>query len=288
MGKGHKHRKPQPGSASTPPQSAAKATVPPSTVPLGAQSPTARRIALQFAALLGLSAALGFTFNAANPIGVRFGKVAAASAPAASLTNFALASTTGVVATAPQPTPPAPQTTAQSPQPIQPPIPRPPIPRLPTAAVTHVHTPPVTVPSVRPPTNAAPLAVAPPAQTNLNPAPIHWREAKPLVAAGHAVLVDVRARPNYDAGHIPDAVSLPETSSSAEFAAFLKLLPANLTLIVYCSSTSCSQSLRVANRLVAEFHHPSVKYMTGGYMEYQQEELAGSQQPANPQQPADR
>src|SRR6185369_8011687 len=68
-----------------------------------------------------------------------------------------------------------------------------------------------------------------------NPVPIHWREAKPLAAAGQAVLVDVRPKPMYDAGHIPDAVSLPETSSSAEFAAFLKLLPTNTTLIVYCS-----------------------------------------------------
>jgi len=139
-----------------------------------------------------------------------------------------------------------------------------------------------------PATNPAPVAVAPPAQTNLNPAPIHWREAKPLVAAGSALLVDVRVRPVYDAGHIPDAISLPETSSSAEIAALLNLVTTNLTLIVYCSSTSCSQSLRVANRLVAEFHHPSVKYMTGGYLEYQQEELAQSQPSGNPPQPADR
>jgi rhodanese-related sulfurtransferase len=241
-------------------------------------------MALQFAALFGLSAALGFTFNAANPIGVRFGKVATATAPATSLTNFALTSTTALAATAPSP-----QTAIHTaPQPVQPPIPKPPIPQLPTAGVTHVHSPTVSVPSVRPATNPAPVAVVPAVQTNLNPAPIHWREAKPLVAAGQGLLVDVRARPMYDAGHIPDAVSVPETSSSAEIAAFLKLLPTNMTLIVYCSSTSCSQSLRVANRLVAEFHHPSVKYMTGGYMEYQQEELARSQQPANPQQPADR
>ena len=123
----------------------------------------------------------------------------------------------------------------------------------------------------------AAAAVAP-----TNPAPIHWRDAKPLAAAKEAVLVDVRARPMYDAGHIPNAVSLPETSSSAEFAAFLKLLPTNMTVIVYCASTSCSQSKRVADRLVTEFHFAPVKYMTGGYQEYQQEELA------KPQPAADR
>jgi rhodanese-related sulfurtransferase len=121
------------------------------------------------------------------------------------------------------------------------------------------------------------LAVAPPAQTNLNPAPIHWREAKALVAAGQALLVDVRLPAVYDAGHIPDAISLPEASSAEVINAFLKKVPTNMTLIVYCSSTSCSQSKRVADRLVGMHQWASVKYMTGGYQEYQQEELARGQ-----------
>jgi rhodanese-related sulfurtransferase len=94
-----------------------------------------------------------------------------------------------------------------------------------------------------------------------------------LVDAGQAVLVDVRAKPMYDAGHIPGAISLPETSSPEEFTAFLNQYPTN-TLILYCSSTSCSQSARVAGRLVTQFQRPSVKYMTGGYMEYQQLQAA--------------
>ena len=121
--------------------------------------------------------------------------------------------------------------------------------------------------------------VAPtPASTEQNPSPIHWNEAKPLVDAGMAVLVDVRAKPMYDAGHIPGAISLPETSSPDEFAAFLNQHPTNTTLILYCSSTSCSQSARVAGRLVTQHQRPSVKYMTGGYMEYQQ--LQAAQPPA--------
>ncbi|HEX5219929.1 MAG TPA: rhodanese-like domain-containing protein [Verrucomicrobiae bacterium] len=113
-----------------------------------------------------------------------------------------------------------------------------------------------------------------------NPAAIHWADAKPLVASGQAVLVDVRHKAMYDAGHIPGALSLPETSTPEEFTAFLNQHPTNLTLIVYCSSTSCSQSARVAGRLVTQYQRPSVKYMTGGYMEYQQAELANK--PAQP------
>jgi len=267
MGKGHKkNRKPQPGSASTQMQPAARHIAPLSSTP--ASAALARRIVWQLAALLALSAALGFTFNAANPIGVRFGQSKVAAAPLTSPTNFTLTSTASVAVTAPQPIPPPRTAPPTTPQPIQRPTPQPPLPQLRTAAVTHVHT---------PATNPVPLAVAPPGQTNLNPAPIHWREAKPLAAAGSALLVDVRLAAAYDAGHIPDAISLPESSSVEVFKAFLKQVPTNLTLIVYCSSTSCSQSLRVANRLVTEFHCASVKYMTGGYQEYQQEELARSQ-----------
>jgi len=94
------------------------------------------------------------------------------------------------------------------------------------------------------------------------------------------VLVDVRPRPSFDAGHIPGATSLPEASPPDEFKSFLSRQPTNITVITYCSSTSCSQSARVANRLVGEFHWPSVRYMTGGYLEYQQAEIIKPPQPA--------
>ena len=100
--------------------------------------------------------------------------------------------------------------------------------------------------------------------------------------SGQGILVDVRHKAMYDAGHIPGAISLPETSTPEEFTAFLNQQPTNLTLIVYCSSTSCSQSARVAGRLATQYQRPSVKYMTGGYMEYQQAELANK--PTQPTQ----
>ena len=273
MGKGRKNRKPQSTSTPAPAQ-----TVSPRASPISASAPArvpiTRKIALQFAAILALGTALGFIFNAANPIGVRF----ADSSSGAELrtrpaTNFNLLSTSSIAA---KTTTPASQP-AGTPSPFAQPSPAslPPV-KIPLT-LTAAYTPPSIVISNLPslPTQAA-AAVAP-----TNPAPIHWRDAKPLAAAGHAVLVDVRPRPIYDAGHIPDAVSLPETSSPAEYAAFLKLVPTNTTLIVYCASTSCSQSKRVADRLVTEFHFAPVRYMTGGYQEYQQEELAKPQPPTD-------
>lgn len=286
MGKRHNRRKPHPASAPVPVSSAGNTSTRPPSGSFPTPASAVRRIGLQFAALLSLSAVLGFTFNAANPIGVRFGKATVTAPPATSLTNFALSSSASLVAAAATV---APEPAAlPTPQPTQRPIPRPPSPQLPTTAVTHVSVPTVAPPPARPATNPVPLAVASTAQTNLNPAPIHWREAKLLVASGQALLVDVRPAPVYDAGHIPDAISLPESSSAEIVNAFLKQVPTNLTLIVYCSSTSCSQSKRVADRLVGMHKWASVKYMTGGYLEYQQEELAKRQEPANPQPPAVR
>jgi rhodanese-related sulfurtransferase len=273
MGKGRKNRKPQSSPAPAPAHAVSPAASPISAAAAG-RVPLARRIALPFAAVLVLSTALGFVFNAANPIGVRFDKASSvAELRTGPATNFNLLSTSSVAAKTPQPSFESALPPLSLAQPSPTTLPPVKIPLTLTAAYTP---PPIVISNLPPLPNQTAAAVAP-----TNPAPIHWREAKPLAAAGHAVLVDVRPTPIYDAGHIPDAVSLPETSSPAEYAAFLKLLPTNTTLIVYCASTSCSQSKRVASRLVAEFHYAPVKYMTGGYQEYQQEELAKPQTTAD-------
>src|SRR6266576_61632 len=98
MGKGRKNRKPQ--STSTPaPAPAVSPTASPISASAPARVPITRKIALQFAAILALGTALGFIFNAANPIGVRF----ADSSPGAELrtrpaTNFNLLSTSSIAA----------------------------------------------------------------------------------------------------------------------------------------------------------------------------------------------
>ncbi len=302
MGKHRKSQKSQPANRPPPAPAArgVKASLAMFVVPA---TGLARRILWQCVAIAALSAVLGLAFNTANPIGVRFNKAAPALGTDATPTNFNLALTSSVVVVRPASaatTDPAPvplvseagnvvPATAVTAPPMLPPIPRPVLPP-PPPAMAHVHTPPIpaTVPSQSPHVSVMPLPSLPPGDTvspsasaltlaHLNPAPIHWREAKPLVAAGQAVLVDVRARPAYDAGHIPGALSLPESSSPEEFAAFVQQHPTNLTLIVYCSSTSCSQSQRMAARLVQTYGYPSVKFMTGGYLEYQQEELVNRQ-----------
>src|SRR5688572_12554877 len=55
MSKGRKHRKPQSGSAPTPTQSGATISAPPPSALVATRSSLARRIGLQFAAILSLS-----------------------------------------------------------------------------------------------------------------------------------------------------------------------------------------------------------------------------------------
>lgn len=246
MSKHHKHSESPPGSGSR-----------------ASGGVFSRRVLLQLLAIVGLSCALGFTFNAASPVGVRFGEPTAAPiAPKATTEATPIPATsvrTNLIAAPPLPPVPV-KVVATTPQPP---------PSAPKPVVT-----PLVVPVSPPQTITNPVVAATPPPAQPNPAPIHWPEAKVMVAEGRAVLVDVRHKAMFDAGHIPGATSLPESSPPQEFAAFLNQQPTNLTVIVYCSSTSCSQSARVSARLVNEFHWPSVRYMTGGYLEYQQAELA--------------
>ena len=245
-----------------------------SSSPLASRSDSRmRRMIWQLVGLLSASVVLGFAFNLSSPVGIQFN-----DANSASLSSIE-------VRTEPSPASPTvlPPLSQSAENPavkqivVSPPQPAPTVEKqIATRQLTPAS-------PVAPPVAAPPVAVSPPpAGATQNPAAIHWAEAKPLAASGQAVLVDVRHKSMYDAGHIPGAISLPEASTPEEFTAFLNQHPTNLTLIVYCSSTSCSQSARVAGRLVTQYQRPSVKYMTGGYMEYQQMELANKPAQATP------
>ena len=270
-----KHRK---TSVAASPLSQVQSTAPPSP----RTDSRTRRVICQLVGLLGASVVLGFAFNSSSPVGIRFNEADSDSLSSTGLkteSSPAPAVPTNRVANLPLPLHPAERSVKQIV------VPPPPTPAVDKQTTTRQLTPaspiaaPVAPPAATPPTvSAAPIASG----AVQNPVATHWAEAKPLVASGQAVLVDVRHKSMYDAGHIPGAISLPETSTPEEFTAFLNQYPTNLTIIVYCSSTSCSQSARVAGRLVTQYQRPSVKYMTGGYMEYQQAELASKPPTSTP------
>ena len=61
-------------------------------------------------------------------------------------------------------------------------------------------------------------------------------EARALVRAGRALIVDARPREDFDLGHIPGARSLPYSFVTPPNAADLAPLRSHAQLIVYCDS----------------------------------------------------
>lgn len=225
----------------------------------------------QLAAILGLSTVLGFAFNSANPVGVQFALATESASADAPVKAKAVATDSAVVTPVQAATPvtPVPPVTG---------IQTPSVPVVTQVAVPSAPAPvPVTIPATNPPAKAVATTVTTPPPPAPTPIPTHWKEVKPLLAVSNIVLVDVRPKGAYDAGHIPGAISLPEASTPDEFDAFVKQYPTNTPLICYCSSTSCSVSFRVAKKMMQQYNYSSVKYMTGGYLEYQKEELAPPQ-----------
>jgi len=82
---------------------------------------------------------------------------------------------------------------------------------------------------------------------------------------GDVVLVDVRSRAAFDAGHVPGAVSLPHAELDAGAAA---ALPDGL-VVVYCWGPGCNAAQHGALRLAR--HGRRVKEMLGGFEYYVRE-----------------
>jgi rhodanese-related sulfurtransferase len=109
-----------------------------------------------------------------------------------------------------------------------------------------------------------------------NFSPVSWPILKPMVAEGKVLLVDARPAPNFNAGHIPGAVSLPSTSPAEELALFRERFGTDRQVAVYCVNTSCGLSKDLARRLIGEQGFKSVWLMPGGYQEWMAVEVSQS------------
>ena len=209
-----------------------------------------RRITAQVLGILGMGTLLGLAFNASNPVGIRFTETVAPEAASPGLPKSPVQTVTsnGLIAKIePVSTPPIRPVVVTPGQGIPAQVDS----GAKSAAVAG--------------TSSAPVVVASPQ----NPSATTWAKTEPLALAGACVLVDARSSAAYDAGHIPGAISLPQTSTDDEVKGFVAKHATNTHLVVYCSSTSCSLSYKLAARLVNDFKFQNVEYMTGGYMEWQ-------------------
>ena len=75
---------------------------------------------------------------------------------------------------------------------------------------------------------------------------------KKFYDAGAALVVDAREPPEYEAGHIPGALSLPFEHVAAEPELLGAVAGETRPIIVYCGDADCDLSHHLATHLVAE------------------------------------
>jgi rhodanese-related sulfurtransferase len=200
-----------------------------------------RNTPIQMLLILGLACVLGVMFNNANPLGLREGQRAYALPKKRE-------SATGMHSNA------VPRVT-KSPTPTN-------MPNASTTAVSAIAQP------------EAPKGGAP------NPPPpqfvsVTWPQAKEQLADCRTVLVDARMPSFFEAGHIPNAISVPASSAPEELEKFKTQYPPPATpLIIYCNAEHCHLSHALATILTAQYGYTNIKVMSGGYTEYLRAETA--------------
>lgn len=88
--------------------------------------------------------------------------------------------------------------------------------------------------------------------------PVSADELAEILADGSAVVVDVRATEEFDRGHIPGSISLPQN----RIRELLDTMPADRKIIAYCQGPYCLASPRAAAELADA--HREVAVVTGG------------------------
>jgi rhodanese-related sulfurtransferase len=78
---------------------------------------------------------------------------------------------------------------------------------------------------------------------------VRLAEAERLWRQGDTLFVDVRSASDFEFGHIPGALHLPEPEIEEKLPALRPRLERARTIIVYCKSVDCGKSLWTAIRL---------------------------------------
>ncbi len=207
---------------------------------------------LQMLLVFGLAGVLGLVFNNASPLGLReperqISFTNQGALDARSLSNLTLVTTSGSNISV--------DGSSITPQPPE---------RVTANALARTNP----LPSPAPLTNAS--TAAPPASA---PASgfrnVTWPQAKAQLADGRTLLVDARLANSFQAGHIPNAISLPILSTPGDIAYFRSQHPPPATpLIIYCGSESCHLSDALATILNSQHGYTNISIMPGGFNEY--------------------
>lgn len=96
-------------------------------------------------------------------------------------------------------------------------------------------------------------------------------EFRTLVDEKKAVILDARASPFYDQGHVPGALNLARDNFARDYRKLAARLKPdrNRLIVVYCSGGECHDSKLVASALLS-LGFSDVKVFTGGWQQWSQ------------------
>lgn len=101
---------------------------------------------------------------------------------------------------------------------------------------------------------------------------VTWSEARPRVEAGEWTLVDAREEEQFNARHIPGAVSLPSHSYPELLAFFAEDHGTAKTVVIYCGTEECDLSEQLAARLRDEAGCTDLRILDGGFLAWQRDQ----------------
>jgi rhodanese-related sulfurtransferase len=86
--------------------------------------------------------------------------------------------------------------------------------------------------------------------------PITLGEIQTALLQKNAVLVDARARADFDRGHAPGAVSQPVEPGDIVLSRLFSLIPREKKIIIYCQNSRCQKASRLA-RILRQNNYPA-------------------------------
>lgn len=89
-------------------------------------------------------------------------------------------------------------------------------------------------------------------------------EAEQIVEEGIYFIFDARGTEYFEEGHLPLAMSLPESEFDEKVQNVLSMLIPEQEIMVYCSGADCDESLLVAKHLV-DMGYTNVALFAAGY-----------------------
>lgn len=116
---------------------------------------------------------------------------------------------------------------------------------------------------------AAPGAPAAPAVPAVSVPEVDGDFVLQMVQSQGAVIVDARATPLFQEGHIPSAWSLPVKEFASYYPFFAQRVDFDRIVIVYCTGHECTDSLELA-ALLTQKGYRLVQVYKGGMSEWQE------------------